>query len=117
MYDNYIHIKLKDGKVGVNFQSNLPVDDFLALMSTAILSALRQTVAALPKEEQPSATEQLFDMYNAAASNTLHLFAPEIDMRPNLTEQAILEAENNILIRQAEEESKCPENPTEESLS
>ena len=41
-------------------------------------------------------------MYNAAASNTLSYFAPEIEMRPHLTAQAILEAENNIINRQYE---------------
>jgi hypothetical protein len=41
--------------------------------------------------------EDLYDMYNAAASNTLNIFAPDIEMRPHLTAQAILEAENKII--------------------
>ena len=33
-----------------------------------------------------------------AASRTLELFAPEYELRPGLTAQAILEAENRIIM-------------------
>ena len=97
--ENKIQISLQDNQVKVEFQANLNLQDFLALMSTAILSAMKQTVQSLPTEQQAEATEEIYDMYNAAASNTLSYFAPEIEMRPHLTSQAILEAENAIIER------------------
>lgn len=39
----------------------------------------------------------LYDAYNTAASSVLSMFAPEIEMRPDLTVDAIIAAENKIL--------------------
>lgn len=104
--NNCIHIRVKEGQVQVTFDAALSLVDFLQLISTAALSAMQQTVANLPEEEKQRATEDIYDMYNAAASNTLHYFAPEIDMRPHLTSQAILEAENQIIERMAKKNAQ-----------
>ena len=103
MEDNKISFEIKNNKVHVTYERpTLTLADFLQVISTGILQAMNSIVAAAPVDQRPQVKEELYDMYNAAASNTLNYFAPEIEMRPHLTAQAILEAENNIINRQYE---------------
>ena len=103
MEDNKISFEIKNNKVHVTYERpTLTLADFLQVISTGILQAMNSIVAAAPVDQRPQVKEDLYDMYNAAASNTLNYFAPEIEMRPHLTTQAILEAENNIINRQYE---------------
>lgn len=84
--------------------------DSLTMFATTILNNMRKTYETaevhFKKQEVENiddklkqVKEELYDMVNIAASNILHMFAPEIEMRPDLTAQAILEAENAILDR------------------
>ena len=109
MKNTTVHIQVQDDKVSISYNHSITLPDFITLMSTAILSAMQQTVASVPEAEREHAKEEIYDMYNAAASNTLHYFAPEIDMRPHLTTQAILEAENAIIERMCQTETQCPD--------
>jgi len=103
MEDNKITFEIKNNKVHVTYERpTLTLADFLQVISTGILQAMNSIVAAAPEDQRTQVKEELYDMYNAAASNTLNYFAPEIEMRPHLTTQAILEAENNIINRQYE---------------
>jgi hypothetical protein len=109
MKNTTVHIQVRNNKVSISYNHSITLPDFITLMSTAILSAMQQTVASVPEAERERAKEEIYDMYNAAASNTLHYFAPEIDMRPHLTTQAILEAENAIIERMCQAEAQCPD--------
>jgi hypothetical protein len=101
MEDNKIFFEIKDNKVHVTYEHpTLTLPDFLQVISTGVLQAMISIVAAAPEDQRTQVKEELYDMYNAAASNTLNYFAPEIEMRPHLTAQAILEAEDNIINRQ-----------------
>jgi len=75
--------------VAVTGITNLP--DYVTVMFTAVLALARKHAGT---SEQ---TEAIYDMLNEAATGMLHVFAPEIDMRPHLTEEAILQAENAIM--------------------
>jgi hypothetical protein len=97
MDDNRILFTLQDGKVTISFDKQIPVPEFLQIISTGILASLNSIVNAAPEEIKQSTKEELYDLYNAAASNTLSYFAPEIEMRPHLTTEAILKAENEII--------------------
>jgi hypothetical protein len=114
MKNNQIYFNVKDNKVKVSFKENLDLKEFLTLISTGILQTMN-AIRAQTKQAAISAakvnpdldvdkaiqlcTEELYDMYNAAASHTLSLFAPDIEMRPHLTTQAIMEAEDRIIER------------------
>lgn len=50
-----------------------------------------------PTEHRHLITKHLFDNFNTAASEFLKQLDPESDLRPDLTEEAILAAENAIL--------------------
>jgi hypothetical protein len=92
----------KNRKVKVSFKNPVPFTDFLQIISTGILTAMFSIVNSAPEDQRPQVKEELYDMYNAAASNLLSFFAPEIEMRPHLTTQAILEAENAIIQNNAD---------------
>lgn len=97
MKNNQIHIQIKDGQVKISHEKPMAITDFLQVMSTSILAAMNGILNSVPEANQQEVKEDLYDMYNAAASNTLNIFAPDIEMRPHLTAQAILEAENKII--------------------
>jgi hypothetical protein len=58
------------------------------------------------EKERENVQEELYDLFNAGASRTLDLFAPNIEMRPHLTTQAIMEAENAIIERTRKKRAK-----------
>lgn len=108
MENNTISFEVKDDQVTMSYKAPASITDFLQLVSTGILAALTAVVDAAEDEEtKEQIREDLYDMYNAAASNTLHYFAPNIDMRPHLTAQAILEAEDAIIAREANKYAKA----------
>jgi hypothetical protein len=66
---------------------------------SVLFSVYKDNIQSVPAEHQPLITKHLFDNFNAAASEFLKQLDPESDLRPDLTEEAILEAENAILDR------------------
>lgn len=105
MEDNKITFNIENGKVLVTHEQPMPITDFFQVLFTGILSAMNAVVSHATEEELPIVKEDLYDMLNAAASNTLALFAPEIEMRPHLTTQAILEAENALIERAVQQKN------------
>ena len=97
MPNNQIIIQIKEGKVKVSQQKPINFEDFLTALQTAILMAMTTIRSAAPPAAHAECTNQLYDTYNLAASNLLRLFAPDLELRPHLTTQAILEAENKII--------------------
>lgn len=91
-----------DDKGQVNFSTSRGVSYSLMtdVMCTAQLAAMQSTMKAaerdLPKGELAKLKEHLWDQYNQSASNVLDEFIPA-HMRPDLTEEAILQKENEIL--------------------
>ena len=54
-----------------------------------------------PTPEQLKAIkEDLYDKYNAGASNVLYLFIPDQELRPDLTVEAMKEAEDRYMYNQ-----------------
>ncbi len=92
-----IKITLENNQVSVKSSRPVPFEEFLQIVQTAILSGLHAIHEKVPEEHREEAKGELYDVYNIAASRTLEEFAPEIEMRPDLTTQAIFEAEQNIL--------------------
>jgi len=77
-----------DGKV--------TLETFMSLTATSILGMLHQTLDQAKAEEKADLKEYLFDQSNELFSSILNAFAPEIELRPDITEEAILRAELEI---------------------
>jgi len=100
--DNQIYFNIKDNLVKVSHKNPITFTEFLEATNIAILTAMLSIVKNAPEEAKVEVKEDLYDKYNAVASSTLNMFAPEIEMRPHLTVDAILEAENAIIKRNSD---------------
>lgn len=106
---NLIAIGQEDGKTFCIVDPTTTLDTAFQLLHTLSLHLLNAyTISAnegeLPKdptEEQLNKfiaiKTQLYDMYNMAASSVLELYAPEFELRPDLTADAIAKAESDIV--------------------
>jgi len=99
MRDNKITITIKDGQVTTHNKVPIPIFDTIEVFLKVTLAAMNQVVSNASEEARPKVKEDLYELFNIAASNTLAIFAPEIEMRPDLTVQAILEKENEIIMQ------------------
>lgn len=99
-----------NGKVSFNLDGKFVAEDVVLICNTVILSAMNQLVANYSKTLEANAPEgidteaqiaelkgMLYDFYNVNASNLLVTFAPEFEKNPDLTTQAILKAENELI--------------------
>lgn len=99
-----------NGKVSFNLDGKFVAEDVVLICNTVILSAMNQLVANYEKTLEANAPEgtdteaqiaelkgMLYDFYNVNASNLLVTFAPEFEKNPDLTTQAILKAENELI--------------------
>lgn len=87
----------------MEFQTESPInfEELLQITQTIILGQARSIVDKVPEDQKTEAKETLYDVMNQAFSRTLEFFAPEFELRPGLTAQAILEAENKLIERKA----------------
>lgn len=106
--NNQIIFNIKDNKVSVKPRGPMSLEDIVQVCMTGLLGAMNSCVKAAPEEQQAALKEYVYDRFNIAASRTLSIFAPELEARPSLTEDAILRAENELL---AEEIAKKEADP------
>lgn len=108
-----------NGKVSFNLDGKFVAEDVVLICNTVILSAMNQLVANYEKTLEANAPEgtdteaqiaelkgMLYDFYNVNASNLLVTFAPEFEKNPDLTTQAILKAENELIEEKYDELEK-----------
>ena len=92
-------ITVDDNQVSMHTSGPISFEDLISLTSTVTLGYMRQIRDNTPADKQADAVNTLYDAYNFAVSHVLEAFAPDKELRPNLTSQAILEAENAIIRR------------------
>lgn len=114
MKDKIVLQRTEDNKMQM-IMDPLTIEVFFQMMFSGILNYMNTIVenakgVALKKAMK----ERLYDVLNIVASNTLEQFAPDLELRPNLTAQAILEMENKILDRQSIPEAAETAFPVEE---
>jgi len=93
-----ILFEIDEGKVTTHLEGSINYDDFLVAAFTGILAVSNSVVnTEADPRDQLQARNEIYDLINNAASNTLTKFAPDLELRPTLTEAAILRAENEIM--------------------
>lgn len=121
-YKRAVTITEENKKLSFKLSGEVTVEDLIIMCNTVILGAMKQTVENYSKVLQASVVgpvqdqtltdklrelkEMLYDFYNVNASVLLSNFAPELELRPDLTEQAILKAENELIEQKYEELKK-----------
>lgn len=83
----------------------LHVTDYINITLAAQLNIFNDILNNAKEEDRERTRDELYDMYNLAASAFLKAFAPDLELRPDLTEEAIMRAENEILKEKAEQVS------------
>lgn len=117
-----INIAEEDGKVSFKLAGSFTAEDVILVCNTVILSAMNQLVnnyeKALAEAAKGPVTDKkwcekvaelkgmLYDFYNVNAANLLSAFAPEFEKNPDLTTQAILKAENDLIEEKYDELKK-----------
>lgn len=84
-------------EVRVKINREVNFEEIMQVSFSGILALMNTLLENVPEEDRPAAKGELYDMLNIAASNALSVFAPEIEMRPNLTVDAIMKAEDEII--------------------
>ena len=88
----------EDESMSVGISGSIQFDDLISALMSTLLGAANGILKTAPEGMSiAEAKGTLYDMMNVAMSRTLEQFAPEFELHPNLTTQAILEAENQII--------------------
>lgn len=106
----------QDGQLDIALADVTAFPQFVQELFTGLLAMMTQTANRANADNREEAVQEIYDMVNNAASNVLSLFAPEIDMRPTITTEALLRAENEIM-REVVEKFEAEEGPIHEPAS
>ena len=94
-----LSLKIIDGKLFIH-AIGLDYPTVTQMLGQAQLYFMNQTYNATPESDhklRKSVRGEIYDIYNATASNVLDMFEPTAEKCTNLTAEAILKAENEIL--------------------
>lgn len=84
-------------------EPGLNIVDISQIFCAALVSAVNNIVypSDMPEEDILNIRKEIFDDMNLIFSRTLDEAFPEIALRPELTEQAIMEMENKLIEKAA----------------
>lgn len=89
---------------GIFASEPLSFADILQLTCSCVASAAKTMMSQAESDEEAQAMEkELFDLANVSFSQCLDFAFPNQELHPDLTEEAILRAENDILSERAAE--------------
>lgn len=100
-----IEVDEKTGKIDTNFDKPVRLDDFMTVLFTVQLEMMKGTLSQayksdLTPEQINLIRDDIYDKYNAGASNVLYLFAPDNELHPDLTVEAMKAAEDQYMYNQ-----------------
>ena len=86
-----------DNRVLFNQDKAAPFTQISLMLYSVMLNYANSVIDIVPEAAKETVKAEIYDIINIGASNVLGKFAPEIEVRPNLTTEAILKAENEII--------------------
>lgn len=92
-----IIIEIQGDDIKIDARGEFKYQETITILGNTILNFANQFVEAVPKEHQEKSRELIYDSLNEHFSGILETFAPEIELRPDLTVEAIAKAEDEIL--------------------
>lgn len=105
-----LKITKTDNQIGVNFDGDWTIDDTLTALFTVQLECMKKFINSVEPTVSPETLqalkEDLYDKYNAGASNILYLFIPDKELHPDLTVEAMKEAEDNYMYRRLNRQTR-----------
>lgn len=79
-------------KFGMLASPNLPFNEAMQILQSVTLTLLNTFIA-----QKPEAKEDIYDAYNFMASSILNQIIPDSELRYDLTEEAVLLAEKELI--------------------
>lgn len=96
--NNQIYFNVKDNQVSVKSRGPMTLEDMTQVTMTGLLGAMNACLqAAKNDEERMQLKGYIYDRFNLAASRVLEIFAPEFELRPNITVDAIKRVEDDLM--------------------
>lgn len=83
--------------VDTKFRDGVPLEKVLNMLLTAVLVILNGALEKAPRKNAQQVKAMLYDMANQKMTAVLEKFAPDIEMRPSITAEALLKMENEVL--------------------
>lgn len=95
-----ITITIDDKKMGFQIQGDIGFSEIVQACMTTVLGASEQILKGVPQKQEQSAREDMGDMINSAVTYVLDKICPPNE-DDQLTEVAILKAENEMVLEAA----------------
>lgn len=102
-----IELNEETNQISTHIDKPTQIDDMMTILFTVQLEFMKNFMHQVensnpaPTPEQIKALkEDLYDKYNAGASNVLYLFIPDQELRPDLTVEAMKQAEDQYMYNQ-----------------
>lgn len=96
--NNQIYFNVKDNQVTVKSRGPISLEEMVQVTMTGLIGAMNTCLkAAKNDKEREQLKGYIYDRFNLAASRVLEIFAPELELRPNITVDAIKRAEDDLL--------------------
>ncbi len=92
-----IKISTEDKNLRIETMKAYTLPDVTIILLNALLYMMNKALEQAPVKDRDDLKANIYDMVNMRCSALLETFAPEFELHPGLTEQAILKAENEIL--------------------
>lgn len=106
-----INLDEEKNQMETNIDKPARIDDLMTILFTLQLDLMRNFVQQITDSGAPEADikavkEDLYDKFNAGASNLLYLLIPDKELRPDLTVEAMKEAEDRYMYNQLNRKSR-----------
>ena len=98
-----ITIELVGDDLKINKEGEFIFDETMLALGNLILHTMREFHEAQAPEYRDKAKETIYHYMNERFSAILELFAPDIEMRPNLTVDAIMKAQDELLMSEMQD--------------
>ena len=99
----FVHIEVDKSKGIVIKTSNSTLPDVIRLCLTAMEALCKQTLDRAPDDLKLALEEDMYEQINIGASALLDRAFPNVTARPDLTVDAILEAENKLFMEKGQD--------------
>lgn len=101
-----ISIELIGDDLRIESEGEFRFQETATILGNTTLHFMNEFLNAVPQEHREKTQELIFQHMNENFSRVLELFAPELELRPDLTTDAILKAENELLMSEMSDTSR-----------
>lgn len=106
MSNKKITLEFEGDDLKINEEGVFHFKETVTVLSNYMLHIMKKFNEAVPEEHQERTKQLIYDTMNEHFTVILEKFAPEYELRPDLTVDAIAKAEHEILSKMSDETPK-----------